>query len=264
MADFKGELAAYAAKLREDLNSAKPRVYAAVVWAYQDARVRDAIAARLEAGEVLISSARIVPDRALRRERVYFDFASRGMREDRKPGILVQINDGNSVVEIMDPFDVDLAEFRPARAAAVDTLPLLAARASLAGQRADRDAVEALRKRWADFIELSGLGSYFRPISGGPGGGALGDDNDTLCGGTPTGTDVMSSPEDKEDPDQGTQGSWFDDCGCRSSNDEPALCSTTRSEAQTPRDLESADVRCVTPGDERRRSRKNYGRTRPG
>ncbi len=215
MANFKDELAAYAAKLREDLNSAKPRVYAAVVWAYQDARVRDAIAARLEAGEVLISSARIVPDRALRRERVYFDFASRGMLEDKKPGILVQIDDADSVAEILNPFDVDLAAFRPARAKAVDTLPLLAARASLVGQRADRVAAQELRKRWADFIESADLGGYFPPIWGWPFGGAGGgeEDTDTLCGGTPTSSDVMSSPGDKEDPDQDTQGSWFDDSG---------------------------------------------------
>ena len=212
---IRDELAKYAAKLKEDLDSRKPRVHAAVVWSYQDSRVRDAIAARLAGGEVLTSSSQIVPDRALRRERVYFDFCPQGRLDAKSPGILVQINDDNSVAEILDPFDPQ-SDTALAVASSSDTLPLFAAQAT--GRRQpDKSGEGELRLRWTRFVEQPDIARAFASRASGLFGGLFGggfgvEATDTLCGGTPTRSAVMSEAGRKEDPDQDTQGAYFDDC----------------------------------------------------
>jgi hypothetical protein len=213
--DIKDELAKHAARLKECLDSKKPSVYAPVVWAYQDVRVRDAIATRLAAGEVLIASSQIVPDRALRRERVYYDFAPQGRMDTRNPGILVQLSDDNSVAEIVDPFDPHSAADISA-ATATDTLPLFAARTSASSQViADPAAAAQTAARWALFVEQPALARSFGPggifggIFGGVFGGNLGEV--VITGGTPTQSSVISGVGSKEDPDQDTQGGHLDD-----------------------------------------------------
>jgi len=208
---LKEELAKYARKLRQELDSKKPRVYASLVWAYQDSRVQDAIRKRLEAGEILTSSSQIVPDRALRRERVYFDFSPTGRLDAKHPGILVQINDDNSVAEIVDPFDLYIGP-DVAAASAADTLPLSAARSSLMGQStADVEAARQIGVRWTRFVEQPELARTFGGFGGFGGLGGAFESTDTLSGGTPTLSSVMSSRGSKEDPDQDTQGARFDD-----------------------------------------------------
>ena len=212
---IKDKLAKYATKLKEDLDSKKPRVYAAVVWSYQDSGVRGAIAARLAAGEILTSSSQIVPDRALRRERVYFDFSPQGRLDAKNPGILVQINDDNSVAEILDPFDPQ-SDAGLSVAKSTDTLSLFAAQASGPVQP-DKSATHELGVRWTRFVEQPGLARTFASRASGTFGGVFGggfgvEATDTLCGGTPTLSSVMSEVGHKEDPDQDTQGGFFDDC----------------------------------------------------
>jgi hypothetical protein len=217
MTSARDDLANYAAKLKEDLDSRKPRIYAPVVWAYQDAQVRDAIASRLDAGEVLTSSSQIVPDRALRRERVYFAFAEHGRLDAKKPGILVQLNDDNTVAEIMDPFDLDQNAHVPIATTAIDTLPLFAARTSMPDQfDVDAEAVAALTARWTRFVQQAALARTFFPIwGGGFGGGVVGGvsgfANESVSNGTPTSSTVISSVGSKEDPDQDSTGGNIDD-----------------------------------------------------
>jgi hypothetical protein len=201
---LKESLAEHAERLMADMNSKHPAVYAPIVWAYQDARVRDAISSRLEQGQVLVSSTPIMPDKALRRERVYFSFSPDRRLDARFPGILVQIADDNRVAEIIDPFRVeDWADVTIAKAA--DTLPLAAAVANSADfeERVQHDA------KWLGFVQRSGLASFLR---GGSFGGMF-DINETICGGSPTSSDVISSRGSKEDPDPDTRGGRFDDCG---------------------------------------------------
>jgi hypothetical protein len=212
---IRDELAKYAKRLAQDLNSNKPRVYAAVVWAYQDNRVRDAIAARLAAGEILTASSQIVPDRALRRERVYFDFSPSGRLDTKNPGILVQINDDNTVAEILDPFDPQ-GDANLTVATAADTLPLFAAQQSRAVQ-ADQGAERELGARWTRFVDQPALARTFASRAGGMFGGGFGagfgvEATDSLCGGVPTRSAVMSEAGRKEDPDEDTRGGYFDDC----------------------------------------------------
>jgi len=212
--EIRRELAEYARRLKNELDSKKPRVYAAVVWAYQDSRVRDAIAARIEAGEVLTASAPIVPDRALRRERVYFDFSPRGRLDAKIPGMLVQIGDDNAVAEIINPFDPHV-QSDVTIAGAGDTLPLFAARS--AGDEASARAATAADPaavRWTRFVQQPAMARAFAVGWGGAFGGLghlFGETMDTLCGGVPTQSSVMSGVGNKEDPDQDTQGSYFDD-----------------------------------------------------
>lgn len=220
--DFLNELTNYAKKLKEDLDSKKPRVYAPVVWAYQNEQVCEAISLRLAAGQVLISSVQIVPDRALRRERVFFDFAPQGRFDAKLPGILVQINDDNSVAEIVDPFDI-LAGDDITTANASDTLSLFASKTSNSDQLVNKDsqAESQMNARWTRFVSQPELARMAGRGFGGFGGfGGLGgfgfgpfSPTDTICGGVPTLSSVMSSTGSKEDPDQDTQGGQFDDSG---------------------------------------------------
>lgn len=201
---FKDSLAEYAQKLMADIDSKHPLVYASIVWAYQDPRVRDAIAARLEAGQVLTSSTPIMPDKALRRERVLFKFSPNGRLDAGVPGILVQVGDDNKVAEILDPFDLeDWADVTIAKAA--DTLPLSAAVSSSSqfDERIQHDA------KWRAFTQRSGLATF---LPGGSFGGMF-SINETICGGSPTSSDVISQFGSKEDPDPDTRGGRFDDCG---------------------------------------------------
>lgn len=201
---YNESLAEYAKQLMTDINSKRPVVYAPIVWAYQDARVRDAIAARLEAGQVLTSSTPIMPDKALRRERVFFRFSPSGRLDTQLPGILVQVGDDNQVAEVVDPFDLeDWADVTIAKAE--DTLPLSASLAN----RTDFDERVQHDVKWLAFAKRSGLSSFL------PGGAFRGmfDINETICGGTPTQSSVISSFGSKEDPDPDTTGGRFDDCG---------------------------------------------------
>jgi hypothetical protein len=197
-------LVRHAQELLADLNSKHPSVYASVVWAYQDARVREAIAARLDKGETLTSTSPIMPDKALRRERVYFSFSPDRRLDAKSPGILVQVGDDNKVVEVVDPFRLEeWTDVTIARAA--DTLPLAAAVTNHSDfdERVQHDA------KWLSFVQRSGLADFLRP---GSFGGMFGI-NETICGGYPTSSDVISSRGRKEDPDPDTRGGRFDDCG---------------------------------------------------
>jgi hypothetical protein len=210
--EIEDELAKYAVELKKDLDSKKPRMYAPVVWAYQDSRVREAIAKRLAAGEILTSCSQIVPDRVLRRERVYFDFSPASRLDAKNPGILVQITDDNSVAEILDPFDINSDSDVPV-ATAIDTLPLFVSHASR--EFVDvTTAADLLAARWAQFVEQPELGKLFARRVGSPFGGGFGGvfgaATDTVCGGTPTRSSVISERGSKEDPDQDTKGGHLD------------------------------------------------------
>jgi hypothetical protein len=158
-----------------------------------------------------MSSSQIVPDRALRRERVYFDFSPAGRLDARNAGILVQINDDNSVAEIVDSFD-PYAGPDLAAASAADTLALSATRASLSAQtRPNPGAARELGVRWTRFVGQPEL-ARIRGGVGGFGGGVSNSGADSICGGTPTLSSVMSEVGSKEDPDQDTEGGYFDDC----------------------------------------------------
>ncbi len=212
---LKVDLAEHAAALKADLDSSKPLVYAPVVWAYQDPRVRDAVAERLAAGQTLTSSSQAVPDRTLRRERVYFAFSPANRLDARVPGILVQLADDDSVVELIDPCEPDLLS-NISVATSVDTLPLLASRSG-AGSAAVTPDVEAQREhaaRWSQFVSHAALGSAFGRGGFGGFGGGIGPfaTTDTISGGVPTrNSPVMSEWGSKEDPDQDLQGAQFDD-----------------------------------------------------
>jgi hypothetical protein len=208
--EIKNDLQDYANKLKEDLNSKKPSVFAAVVWAYQNEEVRKAIAERLVKDEVLVSSVQIVPDRALRRERVYFDFSPRGRFDEKLPGILVQIKDDNSVAEIINPFD----SYGPntiTAANAADTFPLFATRGSEKDHRIviNSEAQEKINAGWSHFVAQVELARLInRGGFGGLGGTLL--NNVVVTGGTPTSSTVASETGRKEDPDADTTGGTID------------------------------------------------------
>lgn len=215
------ELSDYAKELKKDLNSKKPAMYAAVVWAYQNQKVLEAISARLIQGQVLISSVQIVADRALRRERVYFSFSPQGRFDVKLSGILVQINDDNSVAEIINPFDPAEDEYL-ITANSVDTLSLFASKANMTDvvNKENLNATNSLGKSWTRFVSQPELINLARKRFGGFGGfgsfGGLGslslDDVDSISGGVPTLSSVISSTGSKEDPDQDTRGGQADDC----------------------------------------------------
>lgn len=101
-----------ARQLKDDLDSKRPSVAAETVWAYQDEKVRDAIAQRLAAGEVLNGRHVLMPDLVLNLHRVYFSFLPPHGQDETHPGILVQLRDDFSVYEVLDPALLPVAKVK--------------------------------------------------------------------------------------------------------------------------------------------------------
>lgn len=213
------QLEEYAAELLENFNSKTPVVHAPVVWSYQHPEVRTAIAARLAAGQVLVRSAKTIPDIVLKRERAYFDFAPPGRLDARLPGILVQLNEDNSLFEVVDPIDPGTSSIL-ARPTMDATLPLHAASSSPVPAL----AAPTLDQRWFEFLQDPVFDVYRESASGrnvglvgrlfgfgGTFGGTGTSSTDTWTGGTPYPTPVISSPSEPEQPDRGETGGRYDD-----------------------------------------------------
>lgn len=97
-------IASVAKELMADLDSAAPTVAAEIVWSYQDSGVQDLIAKRLAKDSPVASVRPLLPDIVTGYRRVHIVFASPALGRGEGDGVLIQIDGGNKVREIIDPF----------------------------------------------------------------------------------------------------------------------------------------------------------------